>query len=168
MRPKLATHDRHCESLPIKRFDSDDLCFLATKREPKRANRHGADNNRLDLHDASQVRFVIPVDGAGAKPWNGVTDYCLYRPNGEVVAVVETKRMSRDPRLPPRSSSINNVFIAYAGALRLAGQFVEVILKTRFGSPRSVHPTSLTGSTARFIVRAAKTLREKSTEGSWE
>ena len=42
-----------------------------------------------DLHDASQVGFEIPVDGAGAEPWNGVTDYCLYRANGENIAVVE-------------------------------------------------------------------------------
>jgi type I restriction enzyme R subunit len=52
-----------------------------------------------DLLDASQVGFEIPVDGAGAEPWNGVTDYSLYRPNGEVIAVVEAKRMSRDPRV---------------------------------------------------------------------
>lgn len=52
-----------------------------------------------NLLDPSQVGFEIPVDGAGAEPWNGVTDYCLYRPNGEVLAVVEAKRMSRDPRV---------------------------------------------------------------------
>jgi type I restriction enzyme R subunit len=52
-----------------------------------------------DLRDASQVGFEIPVDGAGAEPWNGVTDYSLYRPNGEIIAVVEAKRMSRDPRV---------------------------------------------------------------------
>ena len=33
------------------------------------------------------------------EPWNGVTDYCLYRANGEVIAVVEAKRTSHDPRL---------------------------------------------------------------------
>ncbi|NEQ22539.1 MAG: DEAD/DEAH box helicase family protein, partial [Microcoleus sp. SIO2G3] len=32
-------------------------------------------------------------------PWNGVTDYCLYLPNGEVIAVVEAKRQSRDARV---------------------------------------------------------------------
>lgn len=41
----------------------------------------------------------IPVDGYDAKPWNGVTDYCLYRANGEVIAVVEAKRTTHDPRL---------------------------------------------------------------------
>ncbi|MGG6270157.1 DEAD/DEAH box helicase family protein [Leptolyngbya sp. AN03gr2] len=46
-----------------------------------------------------QVKFEIPVDGYDAEPWNGVTDYCLYQPNGEVIAVVEAKRQSRDPRV---------------------------------------------------------------------
>ncbi len=32
------------------------------------------------------------MDGYDAEPWNGVTDYCLYLPNGEVIAVVEAKR----------------------------------------------------------------------------
>ncbi|MBI4790897.1 MAG: DEAD/DEAH box helicase family protein [Chloroflexi bacterium] len=52
-----------------------------------------------NLGNRSQVRFEIPVDGENAEPWNGVTDYCLYRPNGEIVAVVEAKRMTHDPRL---------------------------------------------------------------------
>ena len=52
-----------------------------------------------DLKDTTQVGFEIPVDGAGAEPWNGVTDYCLYQPIGEVIAVVEAKRTSRDPRV---------------------------------------------------------------------
>lgn len=49
--------------------------------------------------NSGQVRFEIPVDGYDAEPWNGVTDYCLYRSNGEVIAVVEAKRQSRDPRV---------------------------------------------------------------------
>ena len=52
-----------------------------------------------NLEDISQVRFEIPVDGYDAEPWNGVTDYCLYQPNGEVIAIVEAKRQSRDPRV---------------------------------------------------------------------
>jgi len=51
------------------------------------------------LGNRSQVRFEIPVDGEEAEPWNGVTDYSLYRPNGEIIAVVEAKRMTHDPRL---------------------------------------------------------------------
>jgi len=50
------------------------------------------------LNDRSQVRFEIPVDGYDAEPWNGVTDYCLYDPSGNVLGVVEAKRCSRNPR----------------------------------------------------------------------
>lgn len=52
-----------------------------------------------NLDDPNQVGLEIPVDGYNAEPWNGVTDYCLYLPNGEVIAVVEAKRQSRDPRV---------------------------------------------------------------------
>ena len=52
-----------------------------------------------NLANRSQVRFEVPVDGENAEPWNGVTDYSLYRPNGEIIAVVEAKRMTHDPRL---------------------------------------------------------------------
>jgi len=51
-----------------------------------------------NLDDRTQVGFEIPVDGYDAAPWNGVTDYCLYAPGGEVIAVVEAKRCSRNPR----------------------------------------------------------------------
>ena len=51
------------------------------------------------LKDKSRVGIEIPVDGYDAEPWNGVTDYCLYRENREVIAVVEAKRTSTDPRL---------------------------------------------------------------------
>ncbi|WP_019498340.1 DEAD/DEAH box helicase family protein [Pseudanabaena sp. PCC 6802] len=52
-----------------------------------------------NLNDRSQIGFEIPVDGYDAEPWNGVTDYCLYLPNGEVIAVVEAKRQSRQPEV---------------------------------------------------------------------
>ena len=51
------------------------------------------------LHNHQQIGLEIPVDGYDQAPWNGVTDYCLYRPNGEVIAVVEAKRTTHDPRL---------------------------------------------------------------------
>ena len=50
------------------------------------------------LDDKTHVRREIPVDGYDAEPWNGVTDYCLYEPGGQVLAVVEAKRCSRNPR----------------------------------------------------------------------
>jgi type I restriction enzyme R subunit len=51
------------------------------------------------LKDKSRVGLEIPVDGYEKEPWNGVTDYSLYRSNGEIIAVVEAKRTSHDPRL---------------------------------------------------------------------
>lgn len=50
------------------------------------------------LRDHSRVRIEIPVDGYDAAPWNGITDYCLYRPNGEALGVVEAKKTTVDPR----------------------------------------------------------------------
>ena len=50
------------------------------------------------LHDRTQVRLEVPVDGYDAAPWNGVTDYCLYDASGNVLAVVEAKRSSRHAR----------------------------------------------------------------------
>lgn len=52
-----------------------------------------------DVENPTQVGIEIPVDGYDAEPWNGVTDYCLYRPNGEVIAVVEAKKQSRNPNV---------------------------------------------------------------------
>lgn len=51
------------------------------------------------LRDHAKVKTEIPVDGYDAEPWNGVTDYCLYRENGEVLAVVEAKKTAVDVRL---------------------------------------------------------------------
>jgi len=51
------------------------------------------------LRDHSKVKTEIPVDGYDAEPWNGVSDYCLYRENGEVLAVVEAKKATVDVRL---------------------------------------------------------------------
>src|SRR5690242_12011035 len=52
-----------------------------------------------NLADRRVVGFEIPVDGYDSSPINGITDYCLYRDNGEVLAVIEAKRTSRDPRV---------------------------------------------------------------------
>jgi len=44
------------------------------------------------LRDHSNVKIEIPVGGYDKEPWNGVTDYCLYRENGEVLAFVEARK----------------------------------------------------------------------------
>ncbi len=51
------------------------------------------------LRDHSKVGTEIPVDGYDKEPWNGVTDYCLFRENGDVLAVVEAKKTAVDVRL---------------------------------------------------------------------
>src|SRR6266568_6934360 len=51
-----------------------------------------------NLKDRTQVDIEIPVDGYDKEPWNGITDYCLFHPSGEVLAVVEAKKTSRHPR----------------------------------------------------------------------
>ena len=40
------------------------------------------------------------MDDYDAESWNGVTDYILMNKNGEVLAIVEAKKTSHDPRLP--------------------------------------------------------------------
>ena len=50
------------------------------------------------LNDRTRVQFEVPVDGYDAEPWNGVTDYCLYDASGNVLAVVEAKRCTRNAR----------------------------------------------------------------------
>ena len=74
-----------------------------------------------DVDNPEQVGIEIPVDGFDPQAWEalearlkrldeagvhydgelpkGVSDYVLYRPNGEAIAVVEAKRASVDPRL---------------------------------------------------------------------
>jgi type I restriction enzyme, R subunit len=51
------------------------------------------------LRDHSKVKTEIPVDGYDAEPWKGISDYTLYRENGEVLAVVEAKKTAIDVRL---------------------------------------------------------------------
>ncbi len=73
------------------------------------------------LDDPAQVGREIPVDGFDPASWQalkrkldairakgtsydlpvpaGISDYALYRPNGEIIAVVEAKRTSTDARL---------------------------------------------------------------------
>lgn len=55
-----------------------------------------------NLSDRTQVAFEIPVAGYDGSASEGFTDYCLYRSNGDVLAVVEAKRTSRDARVGRR------------------------------------------------------------------
>ena len=50
------------------------------------------------LDDRAQVRFEVPVVGYDAQPWKGITDYALYDASGNVLALVEAKKCSRNAR----------------------------------------------------------------------
>ena len=52
-----------------------------------------------NLADHTQVGFEIPVQNYDKTCVTGFTDYCLYKANGDVLAVVEAKKTSRDPRV---------------------------------------------------------------------
>ena len=52
-----------------------------------------------NLADHTQVGFEIPVQNYDKTCVTGFSDYCLYKANGDVLAVIEAKRTSRDPRV---------------------------------------------------------------------
>lgn len=52
-----------------------------------------------DVKNLDNVGIEIPVDGYDAEPWNGITDYCLFRADGQVLAIVEAKKQARDPNV---------------------------------------------------------------------
>jgi type I restriction enzyme, R subunit len=52
-----------------------------------------------NVGDRTQIGIEIPVSGYDTSSHDGFTDYCLYRPNGDILAVIEAKRTSRDARV---------------------------------------------------------------------
>jgi type I restriction enzyme R subunit len=52
-----------------------------------------------NLADHTQVGFDIPVQNYDKSRVTCFSDYCLYKANGDVLAVIEAKRTSRDPRV---------------------------------------------------------------------
>jgi type I site-specific restriction endonuclease len=50
-----------------------------------------------NLSDLNQVRFEVPAGGDDEDWTDGITDYGLYLPNGEIIAVIEAKKQSRSP-----------------------------------------------------------------------
>jgi len=57
------------------------------------------DHPKVKIEITACPDALFGVDGYDAEPWNGVSDYCLYRENGEVLAVVEAKKTVVDVRL---------------------------------------------------------------------
>ncbi len=52
-----------------------------------------------NLDDRTQVKFEIPVTNYDKTAVTGFTDYCLYRQDGDVLAIIEAKRTSKDARV---------------------------------------------------------------------
>src|SRR5215212_7654059 len=52
-----------------------------------------------NLFNLDEVRFEVPASGDDEDWVDGITDYSLYLPNGEIIAVVEAKRTSRSPQV---------------------------------------------------------------------
>jgi type I site-specific restriction endonuclease len=50
-----------------------------------------------NLVDPDEVKFEVPASGDDEDWTDGITDYSLYLPNGEIIAVVEAKKQSRSP-----------------------------------------------------------------------
>lgn len=51
-----------------------------------------------NLLDTAQVKFEVSASGGQDDWFDGITDYSLYLPNGEIITVVEAKRQSRSPQ----------------------------------------------------------------------
>ncbi len=48
-----------------------------------------------NLFDRNQVRFEVPASGDDDNWFDGITDYSLYLPNGEIIAIIEANDRSR-------------------------------------------------------------------------
>lgn len=52
-----------------------------------------------NLNDKNEVRFEVPASGDDEDWTDGITDYSLYLPNNEIIAIVEAKKQSRSPQV---------------------------------------------------------------------
>jgi len=80
-----------------------------------------------NVSDPAQVGIEVPVDGPDAEPWNGVTDYCLYRPDGQVLAIVEAKKQARDPNVAREQTRI---YVTNIAARRAGGTASAIVPQT--------------------------------------
>jgi type I site-specific restriction endonuclease len=112
-----------------------------------------------DLADHTQVRLEVPVDGYDATPWNGITDYCLYEPGGQVIAVIEAKRTSRNPREGEEQLRHYVDEIAKRQAFRPFG-FMTNGLLTYFWDVGEAHPRLVAGMFSPRDLDRLKFIRE--------
>ena len=101
-----------------------------------------------NLSDPDQVGIEVPVGGAGSS--TGVIDYCLYRPDGQVLAVVEAKKLARDPNVAREQTRL---YVANIAARRTVGTpqtftpfvFFTNGLDTNFWDVESASPRMVAG-----------------------
>ena len=126
------------------------------------------------LRDHTKVRIEIPVDGYDAEPWNGVTDYCLYRENGEVLAVVEAKKTAVDVRLAEAQLEYYVTEIEKHQSFRPFGflangreiYFVDVGLALEAAGGRLLHAATTWKTCCSSARRASRSARWRSTTAS--
>ena len=101
------------------------------------------------------------MDGYDATPWNGVTDYCFYKPSGEVIAVVEAKRSCRSPREGEEQLRHYVTEIAKRQAFAPFG-FLTNGLLTYFWDVGAAHPRVVAGMFSPDDLERLRFIRENS------
>lgn len=97
-----------------------------------------------DVNDRTHVGIEIPADGYNAEPVNGITDYILLRENGEVLAVVEAKKTTHDPRLARQQTEHYLKQIAQRQSFRPFG-FMTNGEMIQFWDSESANPRAVQG-----------------------
>lgn len=64
-----------------------------------------------NLLDTNQLKFEVPASGVDDDWFDGITDYSLYQPDGQIIAVVEAKRQSRSPQTAREQAKLYAVAI---------------------------------------------------------
>jgi type I restriction enzyme R subunit len=90
-----------------------------------------------NLTDRREIASKVPLEGYDVTPGNGITDYCLYRDNGDVLAVIEGKKARRDPRVGKELLHQYLTKIEQKQPFRLYG-FMTNSVNTLFGIPPTI------------------------------
>lgn len=115
-----------------------------------------------DLSDRTRVRFEVPVAGYDPTPWNGFTDFSLYDPTGQVIAVIEAKRTARSPREGEEQLRQYIAEIAHNQPLVPFG-FLSNGLHTYFWDVAVAHPRMVAGFFSPDDLERLRFIRENHT-----
>lgn len=97
-----------------------------------------------NLKNHAQAGLEIPVDGYDKEPWNGVTDYCLYRQFEQCshrTVSVKWRNGGNIKWVPPQSSSIWGENVGKIYPIRNLGQTIQFcfIFDAAFGQGVQVY-----------------------------